>query len=184
LIYLGRLDKVKNLEYLLSELSHNVKIPYTLTMAGEGESAYVNTLKQMATPTTEIHWRGQVEGEEKFKLLAQADILVLPSHTENFGNVVIEALSQGTPVLLSDNVGAKDYVMANEVGWVVKTTPGNWAEVINTIWNNKAARVALRQKAKTCIKRDFNQNIQVEAYLSMYRDNMMNTHALKKHAEN
>ena len=42
-----------------------------------------------------------MEGEEKYKLYANAYFSILVSHSENFGNVVIEALSQGTPVIAS-----------------------------------------------------------------------------------
>jgi glycosyltransferase involved in cell wall biosynthesis len=184
LAYLGRIDRVKNLEFLLAELTSNVKVPYQLTIAGEGESVYVDSLKKIGMPSKNIVWAGHVDGDEKFKLLAQADLLVLPSHTENFGNVVIEALSQGTPVLISDNVGAKDYVLKNELGWVVPTTPGKWADVINAIWKNKSDLIPLRLKAKTIINKDFNQSNQVEAYLSMYRDNFNRFHTSMNPAQN
>jgi len=42
-----------------------------------------------------------VQDERKEALFAEADMLVVPSHTENFGNVVVEALARGVPVLVS-----------------------------------------------------------------------------------
>ena len=172
LVFLGRIDRVKNLEYLLEELNENVKVPIHLSIAGEGEVSYVDSLKQIVSPLYTIDWMGEVDGDKKFKLLAKMDLLVLPSHTENFGNVVIEALSQGTPVLISDNVGAKDYVLENALGWVVKTIPGFWAEKIHDIWKDKVSLPSFRQKAKACIERDFNHNSQFVAYLNLYTDAM------------
>src|SRR3569833_3381732 len=63
-----------------------------------------------------ITWAG-FRGDEKFSMLHEHDLLVLPSHDENFGNVVIESLSQGTAVLISPFVGLRDYVAKNNFGW-------------------------------------------------------------------
>jgi glycosyltransferase involved in cell wall biosynthesis len=51
--------------------------------------------------------------------LAHAHCLVLPSRHDSFGMVVVEALAAGTPVLISDMVGAKDFVSEGENGWIV-----------------------------------------------------------------
>lgn len=174
LVFLGRIDRVKNLEFLLSEVINHVNIPFTLSIVGEGQNEYVETLKQLSKGCSSVKWIGEVDGDEKFKLLAQSDLLLLPSHTENYGNVVIEALSQGTPVLISDQVGAKEYVVENELGWVIETAPTQWAKIINDIWRNKNEQAALRRKAIMCINRDFNRSKQIKAYLDMYTENLNN----------
>ncbi len=174
LVFLGRIDRVKNLEFLLAEVIQHVNIPFTLSIIGEGQDDYVETLKQLSKTCSSVTWIGEVDGEEKFKLLAQSDLLLLPSHTENYGNVVIEALSQGTPVLISDQVGAKEYVLENALGWVIETTPTQWAKIINDLWMNRKELAALRQKAKMCISRDFNLDKQIQAYLDMYTENLIN----------
>jgi glycosyltransferase involved in cell wall biosynthesis len=51
--------------------------------------------------TDKVRFVGSVEGESKQQLYADAHLLILPSHSENFGNVVIESLAQGTPVIAS-----------------------------------------------------------------------------------
>ncbi len=51
--------------------------------------------------------------------LRRADCLVLPSRNDSFGMVVAEALASGTPVVVSEMVGAKDLVTEGESGWVV-----------------------------------------------------------------
>ena len=51
--------------------------------------------------------------------LRRADVLVLPSRNDSFGMVVAEALASGTPVLISEMVGAKDLVTEGRTGWIV-----------------------------------------------------------------
>jgi glycosyltransferase involved in cell wall biosynthesis len=51
--------------------------------------------------------------------LRRADLLVLPSRNDSYGMVVAEALASGTPVLVSEMVGAKDLVTAGKTGWIV-----------------------------------------------------------------
>jgi glycosyltransferase involved in cell wall biosynthesis len=51
--------------------------------------------------------------------LRRADVLVLPSRNDSYGMVVAEALASGTPVLVSEMVGAKDLVTEGETGWIV-----------------------------------------------------------------
>jgi glycosyltransferase involved in cell wall biosynthesis len=51
--------------------------------------------------------------------LRRADVLVLPSRNDSYGMVVAEALASGTPVLVSEMVGAKDLVTEGRTGWVV-----------------------------------------------------------------
>lgn len=51
--------------------------------------------------------------------LRRADVLVLPSRNDSYGMVVAEALASGTPVLVSEMVGARDLVTAGETGWIV-----------------------------------------------------------------
>ncbi len=174
IIFLGRIDPAKNLEMLFRVLIKQTAIPYQLRIAGEGSPDYVQKLQLMTSQLKEIIWVGNVDGNQKFNLLAASDLLVLPSHTENFGNVVIESLSQGTPVMISSNVGAKDYVLQNNLGWVVEGSESEWQSTLQRIWNDSAGRAAIRRRAPTCISRDFNRSEQVKVYISMYKQHSKN----------
>lgn len=75
---------------------------YTINIAGEGEESYINELKQLASKLgveNLIHFIGGVYGDKKWELFKKADLFVLPTHSENFGIVVAEALACGTPVI-------------------------------------------------------------------------------------
>lgn len=120
LIFLSRVDPKKGLELLFEALAQ-VKIPYQLSIYGNREDAYEQKLRELSQELNivqHIHWGGWVGPEEKYEKLAESDLFVLTSYNENFANVVVESLSVGTPVLLSDQVGLEDYVRASGSGWV------------------------------------------------------------------
>lgn len=172
LFFLGRIDPAKNLEFLIKVLSDVGDIPYELSIAGEGNNPYIQQLQHLTSSIKQIKWIGEIDGEEKYRRLADADLLVLPSHTENFGNVVFEALSQGTPVLVSDQVGAKDYIQEMALGWVVPLDEDMWKNTLTMIWQNSKWREEIRARAPLCIVRDFNRKKQILAYIELYQSHI------------
>jgi glycosyltransferase involved in cell wall biosynthesis len=122
LIFLSRIHPKKGIELLLDALAE-VQFPFSLSIVGEGATDYVESLKlkvESLKLSQAVKWIGAVYGDEKFKLLAEHDLLVLPSYNENFANVVIESLAVGTPVLISEHVGLKNYIEDNNFGKVFK----------------------------------------------------------------
>jgi len=73
-------------------------------------------------PQEGVHWIGHISGEAKWQALAAAEAMVLISHQENFGIVVAEALSVGTPVLISDKVNIWREVATGQAGLVAPDT--------------------------------------------------------------
>jgi glycosyltransferase involved in cell wall biosynthesis len=164
------IEEKKGLDILLNALTM-VTVPYRLTIAGDGNQQYVGQLKAIAANIKvddKIDWVG-FQAENKFDLLQDHDLFVLPSHDENFGNSVIESLSVGTPVLISDEVGLCDYVAENSFGWICQTNPVSVGEAINEIASNqKAERQRIRTDAPGIIYDDFNESNLVKRYIKMY----------------
>lgn len=172
LLFFSRIEEKKGLEFLL-EACALLKIPYHLTIAGSGEESYLTELKHLSVQLgieQQVTWLGLVASENKFDVLAQYDLLILPSYDENFANVVIESLACGTPVLLSPNVGLADYVTDQKLGWVVDQNPRLIATTLSFIFNkNKTELIDLRIKAKAIIKKDFAEEILRKSYLQFYQ---------------
>jgi glycosyltransferase involved in cell wall biosynthesis len=172
LIFLSRIDQKKGLELLLntfSELTSNCE----LTIAGAGDELYVQALKNLAAKlnvTERVIWKGHVSNEDKFPLLLNHDLLVLPSYNENFANVVIESLAMGTAVLVSDQVGLASYVKSHKFGWVSKLTRREFAKHLNHIPQYENALERIRAHAPAQIARDFDKLALVGRYLSMYKN--------------
>lgn len=175
LIYLSRIEEKKGLDILLGALK-TVTIPYKLTIAGDGNADYINYLKDIAVKNNvsdKINWIG-FQQENKFDVLREHDLLILPSHDENFGNVVIESLSVGTPVLISEKVGLADYVKENGLGWICQTNAPSVSNAINAIFVNKHQLDVIRAHAPGKIEDDFNKSRLVQRYIDMY-DKIINS---------
>jgi glycosyltransferase involved in cell wall biosynthesis len=171
LLFLSRIEEKKGLDILLRALP-DINVPYHLTIAGDGDEKYINTLKTITiTNSTRayISWIG-FQNETKFDVYAHHDLLVLPSHNENFGNVVIESLSAGTPVLISEQVGLADYIAKNDLGWICQTNAESVSDTINNIATNHMDKlVAISQNAPAKIHQDFDEGQLIQKYISMYQ---------------
>lgn len=70
---------------------------------------------------------GPLTGESKRQAFADADVFVLPSHAENFGVVLFEAMASGVPVVVSDTLNYADEIRRSQAGFVVRRDPREFA---------------------------------------------------------
>jgi glycosyltransferase involved in cell wall biosynthesis len=172
LLFFSRIEEKKGLDILLNAL-RSVTVPFRLTVAGDGDKDYIGHLKALVTDpviTDKITWAG-FYNDDKFDLLRGHELLVLPSHDENFGNVVIESLSVGTPVLISENVGLADYVRQNNLGWICEANAGSVSKAINNISNNYHNEMMnIREHAPDMIRKDFSGDQLVQRYIQFYQN--------------
>jgi len=171
LIFLSRIEEKKGLELLFDALA-TIDLPWRLTIAGTGEENYVNTLTQKAKSlklNERIKWVGQIADDSKFDLLANHDLLLLPSYNENFANVVVESLSVGTAVLVSEKVGLADYVKKKDLGWVCSLTPGSIQLNLLNAFKGLEKRSKIRSSSNETVKEDFCDQILLEKYLQLYK---------------
>ncbi|HVS90622.1 MAG TPA: glycosyltransferase [Mucilaginibacter sp.] len=169
LLFFSRIEEKKGLEILFDALK-NIAIPYRLTIAGDGEPAYVGRLKTLAKKKNIdgfIDWIG-FRGADKFNVLAEHDLMALPSYDENFGNVVIESLAVGTAVLISDKVGLAGYVIENDLGWISEHNAASFADSISAIWENREQLERIRKHAPAKIRNDFDDEHLTQRYIGMY----------------
>jgi len=169
IIFFSRIEEKKGLDILLDALK-SVTIPYKLTIAGDGNSEYVNQLKKLALDNgvaTQIDWIG-FQTDNKYHLLYEHDVMILPSYDENFGNVVIESLSVGTPVLISRAVGLADYVSQNYLGWLCETNSASVSAAINNLVSQKTEINRIKEYAPGKISADFNYVNLAKKYIGMY----------------
>jgi glycosyltransferase involved in cell wall biosynthesis len=124
-LVLSRLHAKKGLDVLIEAFINLIEQPsfssWRLLIAGEGDAEYVNKLKRMVASgnaNESIMFLGWLSGPEKQKILKDAALLALPSHQENFGLCVVEALANGVPVLVSPHVNLSDDIKAASAGWV------------------------------------------------------------------
>ena len=171
LIFLSRIEEKKGLDILINALPL-LNFPYSLTIAGSGDKMYVDELKALVKKNgdeADVYWLG-FQSDNKFELLAQHHLLVLPSYDENFGNVIIESLSQGTAVLISPFVGLADYVNQNNFGWECELNAGSVVNMINFIHSKKDELNFIRSTAPGKIRADFDEGSLTKQYNDMYNN--------------
>ena len=94
-------------------------------MAGPDPEGLKSKLQRLAEKLgihSRVHWPGMIAGDIKWGALRACGAFVLPSHQENFGVAVIEALAVGRPVLISDQVNFWPEIKADGVGLVEEDT--------------------------------------------------------------
>ena len=117
-LVLSRLHPKKALDVLLEAFMSLQVSAWRLVLAGDGPDDYVAKLKHMAASDPRVIFTGWVDGERKNALLGCASLLALPSHQENFGLCVMEALSYSVPVLVSPGVNLAPEIVTANAGWV------------------------------------------------------------------
>jgi glycosyltransferase involved in cell wall biosynthesis len=127
LLFLGRIDPKKGCDILVRAFA-TIADRYPdlhLVMAGPGGSHWRDELQaiaDMAGVGDRVHWPGMLLGDAKWGAFAACDAFVLPSHQENFGIAVAEALACGRPVLISDQVNIAPEIASDGCGLVEPDT--------------------------------------------------------------
>jgi glycosyltransferase involved in cell wall biosynthesis len=134
-LFLGRVHPKKGCDLLIRGVSSLAsKYPdLHLVLAGPGGTGLVSKLKEQAQRggvSDRISWVGPAYREEKWFLYNLANAFILPSHMENFGMAVAEALSQGVPVLISNKVNIFDAILRADAGFVAPDTADGAASLL------------------------------------------------------
>jgi glycosyltransferase involved in cell wall biosynthesis len=133
-LFLGRLAAKKRLEPLIEAVAAVDGL--RLLVAGvddEGLASRIAARARALGIEARVELLGEVHGAAKRLLLERALALVLPSSSENFGNVVLESLWAGRPAIVASGVGAAEVVRAAAAGWVVEEPPGALAAALRAL---------------------------------------------------
>jgi len=96
-----------------------------------GGGWYLETLKENMKEHSNVHFVGVKVGKELAEFYANADFFLFPSATDTFGNVIVESIASGTPVLVTDKGGPQDIVnnASKKCGWILQYEDLNaWKE--------------------------------------------------------
>lgn len=127
ILFLSRLNQKKNIPILLLAIKKLIdrNIPVSLRIAGNtdpGKEKYEQELKMKVEELNigkYASFIGFVDGYKKEQEFRNTDVFILPSYDENFGIAVLEALSYGVPVIISERVALAEEVQTYEAGFVV-----------------------------------------------------------------
>lgn len=124
MVFLSRIHPKKGIEILLEAWRNTDTMNWSLEIAGNGESQYIEKLTQSANDLKNVHFVGPQYGEEKWDFLRSADVMVLPTYSENFGIVVAEALAVGVPVITTKGTPWGD-LENYQCGWWIELSVFN-----------------------------------------------------------
>ena len=161
LLFLGRLHPKKGCDLLLkafAAVSERDASTHVL-MAGPDSSGWVPALKTLAHElgiAEHVTWTGMLQGDAKWGAFHASDAFVLPSHQENFGIAVAEALACGLPALISDKVNIWREVAADGAGFVAPDTGhGTLDSLTRWLRLDPVAATVMREQASQCFERHF-----------------------------
>ena len=171
ILSLGRIDPKKALEQLIEAFALLRHDTIQLVIAGDVQNPYGKELQQLAGRfkiSNRVYFVGAVDGDVKENLYSQAVLFVLPSHDENFGNVVVEALNRGTPVIASRGTPWQ-ILEKQQCGFWVKNTPQALNIAMEDFLNKSQEEKAhYRMNAQKLVEERFNMQRLAEEYERMY----------------
>jgi glycosyltransferase involved in cell wall biosynthesis len=124
MVFLSRIHPKKGIELLLETWRNSDTQGWTLEIAGNGETNYIENLSQSAQDLKNVRFVGAQYGEAKWDFFPSADVMVLPSYSENFGIVVAEALAIGVPVITTKGTPWQD-LETYHCGWWIELSVAN-----------------------------------------------------------
>ncbi len=133
ILFLSRVHPKKGIDLLIEAVAQLPATVLHITIAGEGDAAYVEELKRLAIQRNvahQFHFVGGVYGRQKWELYQQSDLFVLPTYSENFGIVVPEALYTGLPVLTTTGTPWQELETEN-CGWWIDLNVANLTNALN-----------------------------------------------------
>jgi glycosyltransferase involved in cell wall biosynthesis len=149
ILFLGRLSEKKSPDLLLEAFASLSKEAHQkslrLVFAGPDEAGIKGRLTQMAEQlavTPQVLFTGPIFGEAKWSAYRDADVFVLPSQNENFGNTAAESVAAGTPVVVTEHCGIAP-LLKDIAGLVVPHEAGALAHAIEAVISDSQLRARL-----------------------------------------
>lgn len=161
-LFLGRIHEKKGCDVLINAFARvaSSSSALSLVMAGPDEHGWTKDLKILAQTlgvSERITWPGMLQGDLKWGALYASDVFILPSHQENFGIAVAEALSCKLPVIISDKVNIWREIQQEGAG-IVDTDTVEGTERSLKLWLTLSSgeRRQMGLRAEQCYLQHFN----------------------------
>jgi glycosyltransferase involved in cell wall biosynthesis len=174
LLYLGRIHRKKGCDLLIHAFADVAKAhaDVHLVMAGPCHDNWDSELRQIAQRlgiADRITWTGMLAGEKKWGAFHAAEAFVLPSHQENFGIAVAEALACGVPVLISDQVQIWREIAGDNAGLVEHDDLQGTSQLLNRwLRLSPSQRIAFSAKARQCFEQRFEAGMAATKLMNIF----------------
>jgi glycosyltransferase involved in cell wall biosynthesis len=169
-LFLGRINWKKGLDRLIPAMA---RLPQAgLLVAGNDDEGYTSRLMSLARTCgveERVRFCGPVYGAAKAALFRKATVFALPSYSENFGNVVLEAMLEGCPVVVTPEVGAASIVQQSGAGIV---SPGNsecLADSVGRLLADGATRAEMGRRGRRAVQEQYTWDAVAARMSEVYR---------------
>jgi glycosyltransferase involved in cell wall biosynthesis len=174
LLFLGRIHRKKGCDLLIDafgKIAHEDP-DLELVMAGPDQQQWSANLKDMADAAgvrDRVHWPGMLIGDAKWGAFYASEAFILPSHQENFGIAVAEALGCGRPVLLADKVNIAEDIAQDGAGLMeLDTAKGTLNLLKRWIAMTPAERTAMGEIALDSFQRRYDMRENAKAIIRLF----------------
>jgi len=153
-LYLGRINWKKGLDRLVR--AWQCVPDLVLIIAGNDDEGYQKELEALVESVgvgNRVRFIGPVSDEKKWAVYQRAVMFVLPSYSENFGNVVAEAMAMGCPVVVTQEVGLAKFVTDANAGIVTAGDPIPLSQAIRRLYDNPSLREAMGNAGKLAVEK-------------------------------
>jgi glycosyltransferase involved in cell wall biosynthesis len=159
LLFLSRIHPKKGIDQLLKawKLLEHRHPTWRLVIAGQGEPKHVSEVTQLARTLSlsSVNFVGPLYGDHKSQAYSRAELFVLPTHSENFGMVVAEALAHGCPVVVSRGAPWSP-VDCEGCGWWVSNDVESLSAALDNAMSLGRTELALKGAAgRAWMRRDY-----------------------------
>lgn len=160
-LFLGRIHEKKGCDLLLKAFASIAQIDsdLRLVMAGPDQTGWKSKLEELVEQAgikNQVVWPGMLKGPIKWGAMMAAEVFSLPSHQENFGIAVAEALAVGTPVLISNKVNIWKEIESDGAGFIGNDDLAGTISVLQRwLATSSAEKEKMRINAQQCFLNRF-----------------------------
>jgi glycosyltransferase involved in cell wall biosynthesis len=173
ILFLSRIDPKKGLDLLIPAFAvvARARPGARLVIAGPDNGGYWPKIEALVVKhglQDKVVYRGMLVGADKIDAYKSAALFVLPSYSENFGNVVIEAMACERPVVISDRVNLCHEVVAAHAGLVVPCDVAQLADAILTVLADPESGRTMGQRGRKLVEAKFTWSFVAAQMLKVY----------------
>lgn len=176
LLFVSRIQRKKGLPNLLeawARLPDNLRKGWVVKIAGPDQDNHTEELREQCQRlgiVGEVQFLGPVFGEAKTQHYRDADLFVLPTHSENFGSVVIEALAEGTPVICTKGAPWEELETANCGRWIEIGVEPLRAALSELMGLSDAQRAEMGARGRKLVEEKYTWSAVAKTILASYEE--------------
>ena len=148
----SRLTKIKRQELVLNAIAKTHHAVNVIFAGSAVDGRYDEELKEMSTKlgiSDRVIFLSRISEKEKLKYYAECLGVIYPPLDEDYGYVTLEGMLSSKPVITcSDSGGPLEFLMNQETGMIVESTPEALAEAMDQLWDNRSQSVVMGKNAR------------------------------------